>query len=103
MNAFKNRSVFDLTHEVKLSCDMGKLVPFYRQEILPGDTVKCKTDMLVRISPMLAPVMHRMNVFTHYFFVASRLVHANWPNFITGGKEGTDTTVIPTVKSPALS
>lgn len=98
---FKSRSVFDLTHERKLSCDMGKLVPILCEEVVPGDTFKVKTDMLIRLAPMLAPVMHRMNAFTHYFFVPSRLLQANWEPFITGGPTGSDATSIPTVTSGA--
>ena len=99
MNAFNKRSVFDLTHEKKLSCDMGKLIPILCEEVVPGDTFKCKTEMLIRIAPMLAPVMHRMNAFTHFFFVPSRLLQTNWEQFITGGAAGTDATAIPTVTS----
>lgn len=101
MSAFNKRSVFDLTHEKKLSCDMGKLIPILCEEVLPGDSFKCKTDMLIRIAPMLAPVMHRMNAFTHFFFVPSRLLQTNWEQFITGGVTGTDTTPIPTISSGA--
>lgn len=96
---FKKRSVFDLTHERKLSCDMGKLIPILCEEVVPGDSFKCKTEMLIRIAPMLAPVMHRMNAFTHFFFVPSRLLQSNWEQFITGGSAGTDATAIPTVTS----
>lgn len=98
---FPKRSVFDLTHERKLSCDMGKLVPIMCEEVVPGDTFKVATDILLRLSPMLAPMMHRVNVFTHFFFVPTRLVHANWESFITGGAEGTDATAIPTISSGA--
>lgn len=98
---FNSRSVFDLTHERKLSCDMGKLVPILCEEVVPGDTFKVKTDMLIRLAPMLAPVMHRMSAFTHYFFVPSRLLQTNWEQFITGGSTGTDSTAIPTVTSGA--
>lgn len=101
MSVFNKRSVFDLTHERKLSCDMGKLVPIMCEEVVPGDSFKCKTDMLIRIAPMLAPVMHRMSAFTHFFFVPSRLLQTNWEQFITGGAAGTDTTAIPTVTSGA--
>jgi len=99
MSAFNQRSVFDLTHERKLSCDMGKLIPIMCEEVIPGDSFKVKTDMLIRIAPMLAPVMHRINAFTHFFFVPSRLLQTNWEQFITGGSAGTDTTAIPTVTS----
>lgn len=98
---FKARSIFDLTHERKLSCNMGKLVPILCEEVIPGDTFKVKTDMLIRLAPMLAPVMHRMSAFTHYFFVPSRLLQSNWEPFITGGPTGTDATSIPTVSSGA--
>lgn len=101
MSVFNKRSVFDLTHERKLSCDMGKLVPIMCEEVVPGDSFKCKTDMLIRIAPMLAPVMHRMSAFTHFFFVPSRLLQTNWEQFITGGAAGTDATAIPTVTSGA--
>jgi len=97
----QQRSVFDLSHERKLSMDMGKLVPIFCEEVVPGDTFKAKTQMLIRISPMLAPVMHRMSAFTHFFFVPTRLLQTNWEAFITGGPAGTDATVIPTVSSGA--
>jgi len=97
----QGRSVFDLTHERKLSCNMGKLIPIMCEEVVPGDTFKTKTDMLIRISPMLAPVMHRMSAFTHFFFVPTRLLQTNWEKFITGGEDGLDATAIPTVSSGA--
>ena len=98
---FNNRSVFDLTHERKLSCDMGKLIPIMCEEVVPGDSFKVRTEMLIRIAPMLAPVMHRMNAFTHFFFVPTRLLQTNWEQFITGGADGTDATAIPTISSGA--
>lgn len=101
MSAFNKRSVFDLSHERKLSCDMGKLIPIMCEEVVPGDTFRTKTEMLIRIAPMLAPVMHRMNAFTHFFFVPSRLLQTNWEQFITGGASGTDATAIPTISSGA--
>lgn len=97
----QKRSVFDLTHEVKLSTNMGRLVPIMCEEVLPSDSFKVRTDMLVRLAPMLAPVMHRITAYTHFFFVPSRLLMTNWEPFITGGPEGTDATVVPTIKAPA--
>lgn len=98
---FPQRSAFDLTHERKLSCYMGKLVPIMVEEIIPGDTFKVQTEVLLRLAPMLAPMMHRINVFTHFFFVPNRLLHANWESFITGGPTGTDATVAPYISSGA--
>lgn len=95
------KSVFDLTHEKTLSCDMGKLVPIMFLEAFPGDEFVAKTDVLLRLAPMLAPMMHRVNVYTHYMFVPSRTIMDDWEKFITGGEDGKDTTVFPTITAPA--
>ena len=97
------KSTFDLTHEKTLSMDMGKLVPVMCLEVFPGDQMAVKTDILLRLAPMLAPMMHRVNVYTHYMFVPSRTVMTDWEKFITGGEDGKDTTVFPTIKAPVTT
>lgn len=89
------RTSFDLSHEVKLTCDFGQLVPFFVQDVIPGDTFKVSVETLVRFAPMIAPIMHRVNVFTHFFFVPYRLVWDEWREFITGGEDGTAEPVFP--------
>lgn len=88
---------FDLSHERKMSLNMGSLVPAYVEEIIPGDRFKVKTEMLLRMAPMVAPVMHRVNAYMHYFFVPNRLVWSNWETFITGGATGLLTASMPTL------
>lgn len=89
------RNVFDLSHEVKLSCNFGQLVPFMCQEVVPGDTFKNQTELLIRVAPMIAPLMHRVNVYTHFFFVPNRLIWDDWEEFITGGNDGDSAPVYP--------
>lgn len=89
------RSKFDLSHERKLSLNMGKLVPIMVQEILPGDKFRVNTELMLRLAPMLAPVMHRMNVTVHNWFVPNRLVWNEWQDFITGGRDGDLSPVAP--------
>lgn len=72
----KNR--FDLSHDVKLSLDMGNLVPICVLPAIPGDKFHLGCETLVRFAPLVSPVMHRFNVFIHYFFCPWRIV---WPNF----------------------
>lgn len=88
---------FDLSHERKMSLDMGKLIPIVVQDVLPGDKFRVKSEIMLRMSPMLAPIMHRVNVFTHYFFVPNRLVWSEWEDFITGGRLGVTLPVAPYV------
>ncbi|MEM1832095.1 MAG: major capsid protein [Desulfurococcaceae archaeon] len=90
------KSVFDLSHERKFSMNMGDLVPVLCQEVIPGDKFRINMEQLVRFMPMIAPMMHRVNVYTHFFFVPNRLVWNDWEKFITGGDKGIDTPVFPT-------
>lgn len=75
---------FDLSHDHKLSMNMGDLVPFMFEECLPGDKFTLSTDMLARMAPMVAPVMHQVNIYIHYFFVPNRILWEGWEDFITG-------------------
>lgn len=99
MKSFDKRNLFNLSHEHKLTCDMGYLVPCLCMEALPGDTLQLRTDFVLRLAPMLAPVMHNVNAYMHYFKVPTRLLLENWESFITGGKNNSDATVLPTVSS----
>lgn len=89
-------SVFDMSHEVKLSGNMGELIPIFLEEVIPGDTFQVKSEIMIRLAPMLAPVMHRVNVYTHYFYVPNRLVWDSWNDHITGGEDGTANPAFPT-------
>lgn len=89
------RNAFDLSHEKKLSMNMADLVPIYLQEIVPGDKFKVTTEQFIRFAPMIAPVMHRINAYVHYFFVPNRLVWDNWQDYITGGVNGTSNRNLP--------
>lgn len=78
------KSLFDLTHDVKLSCNMGELIPILNMDCLPGDHVHISGETLVRFAPLIAPMMHRVDVTIHYFFVPWRILWPNWEKFITG-------------------
>lgn len=76
------KNVFDLTHDVKMSAKMGKLIPTMVTECVPGDTFQIGCESLIRFAPLIAPVLHRMDVSMHYFFVPNRIVWENWQKFI---------------------
>lgn len=93
----KKRSKFSLSHYKLFTCDMGELIPCSVQEVLPGDTFQHATSALIRVSPLLAPVMHPVHVRVHHFFVPHRLIWDDWEKFITGGPDGMDASVFPTI------
>jgi len=88
-------SKFDRTHEKKLSMNMADLIPIVTEEIIPGDRFRINSEVLLRFSPLVAPLMHRVDVYTHYFFVPNRIVWNNWESFITGGKQGDEMPAVP--------
>ena len=94
---FRKRNLFDLSHENKLTGEMGYCIPVMCEEVVPGDKFRVSTDSLVRLAPMLAPIMQNINVYMHYFFVPNRLIWDDWEDFITGGQNGNDNSVAPTI------
>ena len=93
------RNVFYLSYENKLTANAGELVPIMCKPVVPGDKFRVNTEMLVRLAPLVAPMMHRVDVFTHYFFVPNRLLWNQWEDFITKGVDGT---VVPAFPKIAL-
>lgn len=96
------RNVFNLSYENKLTVNAGELIPIMCKPVVPGDKFRVNTEMLVRLAPLVAPMMHRVDVFTHYFFVPNRLVWNEWEDFITKGVDGIDSPVFPTYSFPSV-
>lgn len=89
------RNAFNLSHERKLSLDMGKLVPILCTEVVPGDTFRVNSEIMMRFAPMFFPVMHRIDVYVHYFFVPNRIIWNEFEEFITGGDDGKADPIFP--------
>jgi len=92
------RNTFNLSHERKFSMNMGYLTPILCQEVVPGDTFKMNSEVFMRFAPMVFPIMHRVNVWTHFFFVPNRLVFDKWQDFILGGKTGMEPLPFPMIE-----
>lgn len=89
-----------LSHTKKLSCNMGELLPIGIMEALPGDKINHETVALLRVQPLLAPVMHEVDVKIHHWFVPTRLIWDDFEDFITGGEDGLDNSVAPYMQAP---
>lgn len=98
----RKRNKFSLSHYKLLTCDMGKLVPLTWYEALPGDTIQQATSLLLRVSPLLSPVMHPVRVRIHHWFVPMRLIWTDWEDFITGGADGLDSHEPPYALNSAI-
>lgn len=86
------RSVFDRSHDYKTTMDSGYLIPFFVDEVLPGDTFKLRVNAFVRMNTLVAPFMDNVFMDTFFFFVPSRLVWDNWQRFCGEQKNPGDST-----------
>lgn len=82
------KNVFDLSHDVKLTAQMGNLVPVLAMEVVPTDQINLGSSAMIRFAPLLAPIMHRVDVSIHYFMCPNRLLWPNWEEYITNVDSG---------------
>ena len=75
------RSKFNRNSWTKTTMNFGDLVPFYVDEILPGDTFDMNTSVLARLSTPKFPTMDNAYLDTYYFFVPARLLWEHWKEF----------------------
>lgn len=87
-----SRSTFDRSSSVKTSFNAGDIVPFFLEEVLPGDTFNVKSSKVVRMQTLLTPMMDNVYLDTYYFFVPNRLVWSHWKEF---NGENTESAWIP--------
>lgn len=102
-----SRSRFDRSASLKTSFNAGDVVPFFLDEVLPGDTFSVDTSKVVRLQTLLTPMMDNVYLDTYYFFVPNRLVWNHWREFCGENTESawipeTEYTM-PQITSPADS
>lgn len=99
------RSTFDRSSSYKTSFNVGDVVPFYVDEVLPGDTFDVTTAKVVRSQTLLTPLMDNMYLDTYYFFVPARLTWQHWREFCGENRAGawapTVEYTIPTISAPS--
>lgn len=101
------RSRFDRSASVKTTFNAGDIVPFFLEEVLPGDTFNVRTSKVVRMQALLTPLMDNLYLDTYYFFVPNRLVWQHWKEFCGENTESAwipeTEYAMPQITSPASS
>lgn len=82
------KNYFNLSHDNKLSLQFGYLYPVLNMDVAPGDRCLIKPDVLVRMAPMISPIMHNCKVRTETFFVPYRIIWDGWEKFIAPQNAG---------------
>lgn len=96
------RSAFNRSSGYKTTFNEGYLIPFYCDEILPGDTFKLKHSILARLMTPIVPFMDNVFLETFFFFVPYRLVWENWQKFCGERENPEDSTdfLVPVLTAP---
>ena len=81
------RSRFDRSSSIKTSFNVGELIPFYVDEVLPGDTFTVDTSKVVRMQTMITPIMDNVYLDTYWFYVPSRILWTHWRELMGENRE----------------
>lgn len=73
-----SRTRFSRNQTVLTTFDSGKLIPFYVDEVLPGDTFNVNTSAIIRMTTPKYPVMDDSFIDIYYFYCPNRIL---WDNF----------------------
>lgn len=96
----KRKAAYNLGYQRLQSQNIGVFNPIGWKEILPGDSVRHSVTALIRTSPLLKPLMHRVNAQIVHYFVPTRVMWPEFKDFITGGPQGTSAPVAPYITIP---
>ena len=73
-----SRTRFNRDQTILTTFDSGKLIPFYVDEVLPGDTFNVNTTAIIRMTTPKYPVMDDAFIDFYYFYCPNRIL---WDNF----------------------
>lgn len=76
-----SRSKFIRKQDVKFTMDAGELIPFYVDEVLPGDTFSVDTAGICRMSTPIYPVMDNCYMDIYYFYIPMRIIWVHAKEF----------------------
>lgn len=96
------RSSFQMRKSYKTTMYAAQLIPFFCEEVLPGDTFNLRATMFARLATPLFPIMDNARLDTFWFFCPNRLVWDNWERFMGSQDEPDDSIdfTIPQIVSP---
>lgn len=77
-----SRTRFNRDQTILTTFDAGKLIPFYVDEVLPGDTFSVDTAAIIRMTTPKYPVMDDSFIDFYYFFCPDRILWDNFKHFM---------------------
>nr|DAI37242.1 MAG TPA: Major capsid protein [Microviridae sp.] len=82
-----SRTRFNRDQTILTTFDSGKLVPFFVDEVLPGDTFQVDTAAIIRMSTPKYPVMDDAFIDFYYFYTPNRILWDSFKKFMGEAEE----------------
>jgi len=96
-------SGFDLSHRHTTTFNMGEVIPIGLLEVIPNDSFDLGAEAVLRMQPLVAPILHPVHLKVQAFFCPNRILTPSetnfWEEFITGGDQGTIVRTLPVFES----
>lgn len=77
-----SRTRFNRDQTILTTFDSGRLIPFYVDEVLPGDTFSIDTSAIIRMTTPKYPVMDDAFIDFYYFYCPNRILWDNFKHFM---------------------
>ena len=77
-----SRTRFNRDQTVLTTFDSGKLIPFYVDEVLPGDTFSVDTAAIIRMTTPKYPVFDDAFIDFYYFYCPNRILWDDFKQFM---------------------
>lgn len=77
-----SRTRFNRDQTILTTFDSGKLIPFFVDEVLPGDTFQVDTSAIIRMTTPKYPVMDDAFIDFYYFYCPNRILWDNFKQFM---------------------
>lgn len=104
MQGYRRRHAHNLSHTVSGTMNMGRCYPGTLWEVFPGDSFSIQAQNLTRFMPQVGVTMADVVLGVDFYQVPLRQIFdklgLDWDAFLTGGENGDDNTLIPTITVP---
>ena len=77
-----SRTRFNRDQTILTTFDSGKLIPFFVDEVLPGDTFQVDTSAIIRMTTPKYPVMDDAFIDFYYFYCPNRILWQDFKKFM---------------------
>lgn len=97
------RHKFNLSNERLMPFNQGKLLPINTLFLNPGDSIQAHSDVFLRVSPLLKPILSSVEMKIHHWWVPIRQVWDEFEDFVTGGEDGNAAPTYPYMLAPTTT